>query len=64
MNVGPVLSNNLSLFRKNSSIGQLNVQVATAENEEHTSWVTYYTLHFKIVTLFFQVFFEADVLKR
>ena len=28
-----------------------------------TSWVTYYTLNFKIVTLFFEVFLEPMLLK-
>ena len=59
-----VPSSNSSFFRVRSTIGQLNVQVATAENEEqYKPGVTYYTLHFKIATYLFEVFFKADVFK-
>ena len=51
------------LFRKRSTIGHLNVQLQQLKMKSNTSWVSYYTLHFKIVSLFFEVFFKADIHK-
>ena len=40
LKVGAVPSKDSPLFRKSLTIGQLNVQSATAENEEQYFWVT------------------------
>ena len=58
LKAGAVYSHDLSLFGKSLIMGQTNAQAAIAENPP---WVTQYTLHFKINTLFFETLFDKQL---
>ena len=57
-------SSDFSLFHKSPTIGQLNVQAVTAENEEQYTLSTTIYIAFQICCYFFKVFLEKAVLKR
>ena len=55
---GAVHSSYSSLFRKKSIISQLNVQIATAENEEQYTLSNKICIVFQIIILFFEFVFD------
>ena len=57
LKVCTVHSSNSSLFCKRSIIGQLNIPADQLKMKSNTPTVTYYTLDFKILTVF-EVFFD------